>query len=179
MQKANIRTLLNQPIKEDSQKIKLYGFKKESINNIQLTNRILRKITFYKNGKYKVEDNYKITLRAIDGRAYEHYYQDDFLSLMWNGFIVPKTCEDIHVEYVSFDEPIPNTIAYLHHEGQVLAGTFDKIKVGDKVRIRSFSFVTSVTQIDYDRDFATVIWTDDEGNVHSETNSIDEYVKIV
>ena len=128
---------------------------------------------------YKVEDNYKITLRAIDGRAYEHYYQDDFLSLMWNGFIVPKTCEDIHVEYVSFDEPIPNTIAYLHHEGQVLAGTFDKIKVGDKVRIRSFSFVTSVTQIDYDRDFATVIWTDDEGNVHSETNSIDEYVKIV
>ena len=55
---SDIRTLLNQPIEEDSQKIKLYGFKKESINNIQLTNRILRKITFYKNGKYKVEDNY-------------------------------------------------------------------------------------------------------------------------
>lgn len=129
--------------------------------------------------QYKVEDNYKITLRAIDGRAYEHYYQDDFLSLMWKGFIVPKTSDDIHVEYVSFDEPIPNTIAYIHHEGQHLVGTFDKIKVGDKVRIRFFSFVTTVTQIDYDRDFATVIWADDEGNVHSETNTIDAYVKIV
>lgn len=128
---------------------------------------------------YKVEDNYKITLRAIDGRAYQHYYQDDFLHLMWEGLIVPKTSDDIHVEYVSFDEPIPNTIAYIHHEGQLLVGTFDKIKVGDKVRIRYFSFVTTVTQIDYDRDFATVIWTDHEGNVHSETNSIDEYVKIV
>lgn len=129
--------------------------------------------------RYKVEDNYKITLRAIDGRAYEHYYQSDFLHLMWEGFIVPKTSDDIHVEYVSFDEPIPNTIAYIHHEGQLLVGTFDKIKVGDKVRIRFFSFVTTVTQIDYDRDFATVIWTDDKGNVHSETNPIDEYVKIV
>ena len=129
--------------------------------------------------QYKVEDNYKITLRAIDGRAYAHYYQDDFLHLMWDGIIVPKTSEDIHVEYVSFDEPIPNTIAYIHHEGQILVGTFDKIKVGDKVHIRYFSFVTTVTQIDYDRDFATVIWTDDEGNVHSETNLIDAYVKIV
>lgn len=129
--------------------------------------------------RYKVEDGYKITLRAIDGRAYEHFYQSDFLQLMWGGSIVPKTNEDIHVETVCFDEPIPNSIAYIHHEGQVLVGTFDKLKVGDKVRIRYFSFETTITQIDYDRDFATVIWTDDEGNVHSETNSIDEYVKIV
>ena len=83
------------------------------------------------------------------------------------------------MEYVSFNEPIPNTVAYIHHEGQILVGTFDKIKVRDKVRIRYFSFVTTVTQIDYDNNFATVTWTDDEGNVHSETNSIDEYVKIV
>lgn len=129
--------------------------------------------------RYKVADNYKITLRSIDGRAYEHYYQDDFLHLMWEGLIIPKTSDDIHVEYMSFDEPIPNTVAYIHHEGQILVGTFDKIKVGDKVRIRYFSFVTTVTQIDYDNNFATVTWTDDEGNVHSETNSIDEYVKIV
>lgn len=129
--------------------------------------------------RYKVEDNYKITLRDINNNAYEHYYQDDFLQLMWEGFVVPKTSDDIHVEYVSFDEPIPNTIAHIRHEGQLLVGTFDKIKVGDKVRIRYFSFVTTVTQIDYDRDFATVIWTDNEGNVHSETNPINEYVKIV
>lgn len=129
--------------------------------------------------RYKVEDNYKITLRAIDGRAYEHFYQDDFLHLMWEGLIIPKTSDDIHVEYKSFDEPIPNTTAHIHHEGQLLVGTFDKIKVGDKVRIRFFSFVTTVTQIDYDNNTATVTWTDDDGNVHSETNSIDEYVKIV
>lgn len=129
--------------------------------------------------RYKVEDNYKITLRAIDDRAYEHYYQDDFLKLMYDGAIVPKTNEDIHVEYVSFHEPIPNTIAYLHHEGQVLVGTFDKIKVGDKVRIRYFSFPTTVTQIDYNKNTATVTWTDDEGNDHTETDSIDEYVKLV
>ena len=98
---------------------------------------------------------------------------------MWEGLIVPKTSDDIHVEYMSFDEPIPNTIACIHHEGQHLVGTFDKIKVGDKVRIRYFSFVTTVTQVDYDNNTATVTWTDDEGNVHSETDSIDEYVKIV
>jgi hypothetical protein len=98
---------------------------------------------------------------------------------MWSGFIVPKTNEDIHVEYMSFDEPIPNTIAYIHHEGQILVGTFDKIEVGDKVRIRYFSFPTTVTQIDYDKNVATVQWTDDYGDVHSETNPIDEYVKIV
>lgn len=129
--------------------------------------------------RYKVENGYKITLRSVDGRAYEHYYQGDFLHLMWGGFIVPKTSDDIHVEYVSFDEPIPNTVAYLHHEGQILVGTFDKIKVGDKVRIRYFSFVTTVTQIDYDKNLATVQWTDDFGDVHSETNPIEEYVKIV
>ena len=59
------------------------------------------------------------------------------------------------------------------------AGTFDKIKVGDTVRIRYFSFPTTVTQIDYDKNIATVTWIDDEGNVHSETDTIDEYVKIV
>ena len=32
--------------------------------------------------RYKVDDNYKITLRDINHNAYEHYYQDDFLKLM-------------------------------------------------------------------------------------------------
>ena len=129
--------------------------------------------------RYKVEDNYKITLRDINNNAYEHYYQDDFLHLMWEGLIVPKTSDDIHVEHVSFCEPIPNTIAHIHHEGQFLVGTFDTIKVGDKVRIRFFDFVTTVTAIDYGKNIATVTWTDDEGNDHTETDSIDEYVKIV
>lgn len=128
--------------------------------------------------RYKVEDNYKITLRAIDGRAYEHYYQSDFLHLMWDGFIVPKTSDNIHVEYVSFDEPIPNTIAYIHHEGQTLVGTFEPIKVGDKVRIRDFNFVTTVTSIDKEKREAVVEWVA-AGESRKETWGLDDLVKIV
>lgn len=129
-------------------------------------------------GRYKVEDNYKITLRDINGCAYEHYYQDDFLRLMYEGFIVPKTNDDIHVENVSFYEPIPNTIAYIHHEGQVLVGTFDKIKVGDKVRIKHFSFLTEVTAVNEENKTAAVRWTCD-GIEHVEVCGIDELMKIV
>lgn len=129
--------------------------------------------------RYKVEDNYKITLRAIDGRAYEHYYQTDFLQLMWEGFIVPKTSDDIHIEYMSFDELIPNTIAYIHHEGQLLVGTFDRIKVGDKVRIGSYGFETTVTGIDDFHKRACLTWTDDEGNTYIEKYNLEELMKIV
>lgn len=70
--------------------------------------------------RYKVDDNYKITLRALNGCAYEHYYQDDFISLMKQGLIVKKTSDTMHAETVDFYEPIPGTIAYLHHQGSVL-----------------------------------------------------------
>lgn len=70
--------------------------------------------------RYKVDDNYKITLRALNNCAYEHYYQDDFLSLIAGGFIVKKTSDKMHVEHVSFIEPIQGTIAYIRHEGSVL-----------------------------------------------------------
>ena len=129
--------------------------------------------------RYKVGDNYKITLRAIDGRAYEHYYQTDFLQLMWEGLIVPKTSDDIHVENVSFDEPIPNTIAYIHHEGQILAGTFDKIEVRDKVRIKYFNFVTEVASIDEVHNTAHIRWTTNEGEPRSEIIELSELMKIV
>ena len=128
--------------------------------------------------RYKVADNYKITLRAVDGRAYEHYYQSDFLQLMWEGFIVPKTSDDIHVEYVSFNEPIPNTCAYIHHEGQILVGTFDKIKEGDLVRIKYFSFPVEVTAVNSSNDTAAVRW-EYEGIEHVEICKLDELVKVV
>lgn len=128
--------------------------------------------------RYKVDDNYKITLRAINGQAHETYYQDDFLHLMYGGFIVPKTSDDIHVEYVSFDEPIPNSIAYIHHEGQLLVGTFEPIKIGDKVRIRYFSFATTVTSIDEEKKEAVVEWMS-SGESRKETYELDELVKIV
>ena len=128
--------------------------------------------------RYTVEDNYKITLRAVDGCAYEHFYQDDFLQLMWEGFIVPKTSDDIHVEHVSFDEPIPNTIAYIRHEGQILVGTFDKIKVGDKVRIRYFSFVTTVTELDETTQIAKIEWECD-GEHREDVIEITELMKVI
>lgn len=70
--------------------------------------------------RYKVDDNYKVTLRALNGGAYEHYYQDDFISLLKDGLIVKKTSDKMHVEHVNFYEPIPGTIAYLHHEGSCI-----------------------------------------------------------
>lgn len=75
---------------------------------------------FVDENRYKVDDNYKITLRAVDGRAYEHYYQDDFMSLIRQGLIVKKTSDKMHAAFVDFYEPIPGTIAYLHHQGSVL-----------------------------------------------------------
>lgn len=42
--------------------------------------------------RYKVDDNYKITLRSLNPEyGYEDYYQSDFLSLMKEGFIVEAT----------------------------------------------------------------------------------------
>lgn len=129
--------------------------------------------------RYKVDDNYKITLRALNGNAYEHYYQDDFLSLIYSGCIVPKTNEDIHVEHVDFYEPIPNSIAYLHHEGQMLVGTFDPLKEGDTARIRSFSFLVTVDNIDLTDNTVNIHWTDDEGTTHFDVVELDELVKVI
>lgn len=128
--------------------------------------------------RYKVDDNYKITLRDINGQAHETYYQDDFLSHMYYGLIIPKTNDDMHIETVSFDEPIPNSIAYIHHEGQCVVGTVDPIKVGDTVRIRSFSFSTNVTSIDENKNTAVVEWIYD-GKLHSEICEINELMRIV
>lgn len=128
--------------------------------------------------RYKVEDNYKITLRAINGGAYEHYYQDDFLSLMYEGFIIPKRSDETHIEYVSFDEFIPGTIAYIHHEGQCIVGPDDPIEVGDIVRIRSFHFICEVADVNNKTSEATVAWKDDEDNEHTETLYLYELMKV-
>ena len=129
--------------------------------------------------RYKVDDNYKITLRALNGCAYEHYYQDDFLQLMYEGLIIPKTSEDMHIEYIQFDEPIPGTSAYLHHEGCCVVGEDKPLKVGDKVRIKWFSFITEVTGIDEVHKRACVEWTDDEGAHHIEKLDLNELMKVV
>lgn len=41
--------------------------------------------------RYKIEDDYKITLKSLDPRAYkEDYYQSDFMSLVKSGHILVK-----------------------------------------------------------------------------------------
>lgn len=127
--------------------------------------------------RYKVDDNYKITLRSIDNRAYEHYYQDDFFSLMYEGCIIPKTSEEMHIERVDFNEPIPNTCAYIHHEGQCIVGPEDVIKVGDKVRHRYFYTIMIITAID-ENDNCRLEW-DYEGEHHVDIEPLYELRKFV
>jgi hypothetical protein len=116
-------------------------------------------------------------LRAINGGAYEHYYQDDFLSLIYEGLIIPKTSEDMHTECIDWIEPIPNTLAYLLHSGQHVVGTFEPFKAGDKARIRSFSFLVDVLGVDEVHNHAKVHWMDDDGREHFETYDLNELVK--
>lgn len=70
--------------------------------------------------RYKVDKNYKITLRNINGPEYEHYYQSDFMQLIDGGLVFPKTSENMRIVTVDFYEPIPGSIAMLHHQGQVI-----------------------------------------------------------
>jgi hypothetical protein len=70
--------------------------------------------------QYKVDDQYKITLRNINGSEYRHYYINDFKKLAEDGYIIPKTSDKMHIKNVSFKEYIPGTIAYLQHDGQCI-----------------------------------------------------------
>ena len=70
--------------------------------------------------RYKVDDGYKVTLRAIEnGFGQEHYYQSDFESLVEQGYIIMKTKEHQHVEDVSWIEPLTD-LAYLVHTASVV-----------------------------------------------------------
>ena len=126
--------------------------------------------------RYKVDDNYKITLRDVNHRAYEHYYQDDFFNLIYNGLIIPKVSDDMHIEHVEFNEPIPNTCAYIHHEGQCVVGTVDPIQVGDKVRHRWFTTIMTVTEIDENAN-CRIEW-DYDGEHHVDIEPIQELMKV-
>lgn len=65
--------------------------------------------------RYKVEDGYKITLQPIDNRfAHEHYYIDDFISLMKCGIIVPKTNENTCIVHHKVAEPLYGSATLIH-----------------------------------------------------------------
>jgi len=51
--------------------------------------------------RFKVEDGYKITLRALNPLySFSHYYQSDFMSLIEDGYIIPKTSENAQVRHI-------------------------------------------------------------------------------
>lgn len=70
--------------------------------------------------RYKVSDGYKITLQPLDERfAREHYYQEDFKSLVESGYIVPKKSNKDHVERICNYEDIGCGL-YIQTEGWVV-----------------------------------------------------------
>jgi len=69
--------------------------------------------------RYKVEDGYKITLKALDPRfTYEHYYQSDFESLVKSGCILLKEKGSTCVKHIRWVEPLGNVL--IMHEADIV-----------------------------------------------------------
>jgi hypothetical protein len=70
---------------------------------------------------YKLEDGYKVELRAINPiYGKETFYQDDFESMVESGnVIVKKTNKAQHVEEVTWHEPLCGNV-YLVHTASVI-----------------------------------------------------------
>ena len=70
--------------------------------------------------RYRLEDNYKISLVPIDPRfAGRDFYICDFESLLEDGLILEKTNENQHIEFVSWTEELTPTV-YVEHSGYVV-----------------------------------------------------------
>ena len=70
--------------------------------------------------RYKIDDGYKVTLRAIDENyGIEHYYQSDFNRLMELGYIIKKTSSSQHVELIKNYSPLTDNV-YLVNEGWIV-----------------------------------------------------------
>lgn len=65
---------------------------------------------------------YKLYLVPIDKESFckESYYTCDFFSLVRDGYIIKKENDNMHVEFVEWNEPIENTCAYVRHYGSVV-----------------------------------------------------------
>ena len=66
--------------------------------------------------QYKVDDGYKIELRAIDPiYGKETFYQMDFESMLESGnCIIKKTSEKQHVEEITWMEPLWENVRTVH-----------------------------------------------------------------
>lgn len=70
--------------------------------------------------RYKVDEGYKVTLKPLDSNyASQHFYQNDFISLMKSGYIVEKTNDALHIEHDEFYIPLTDT-AYLVCNGDYI-----------------------------------------------------------
>lgn len=67
--------------------------------------------------RYKVDEGYKVTLKPLDNNyASEHFYQEDFISLMKSGHIIKKTNDSLHIEHEEIHIPLTDTV-YLVFNG--------------------------------------------------------------
>lgn len=65
--------------------------------------------------RYKVEDGYKVELRAINPvYGKETFYQCDFESMIESGNIIKKTGDRQHVEEVTWMEPLWENVRLVH-----------------------------------------------------------------
>lgn len=66
---------------------------------------------------YKVDEGYKVTLRPLNPYfTSEDFYQEDFKSLIEDGYIIEKISEDMNIHYDRWIEELTSG-AYLVHEG--------------------------------------------------------------
>ena len=70
--------------------------------------------------RYKVERGYKVTLKSIEpGYGRMDFYQMDFVLMLEDGRIIEKSSDDMHVEEITWYEPLCGA-AYLVHSAYVV-----------------------------------------------------------
>lgn len=66
--------------------------------------------------RYKVDENYKITLESIEqGYGRETFYQSTFVSMLKDGDIIKKTGENQHVKEIQWIEPLCGLVYIVHN----------------------------------------------------------------
>ena len=69
--------------------------------------------------RYKLKDNYKMTLVPIDQRYCSNdYYLEDFESLLGKGYIIQKTNPSDYVQKIEWQEPLGNIMVV--HNAEVV-----------------------------------------------------------
>ncbi len=68
----------------------------------------------------RIPSSSKVTLQSLcEGFGKEDFYREDFESLIKSGFIIEKTREDMHVEFVRWTEPLTPTVC-IEHSGFIV-----------------------------------------------------------